>query len=133
MMRTAVFFTSKFRTTQRTAEYIAKALDADLFDIKKGAPSADGHDLVILGSGIYAGEVSRSMRNFVENNAEALSGKRVALFVCCRSDGKKAEDQLSHVAEAMPPIYKSAYMSGRRKGELRIDTDSADEFIASLR
>ena len=132
-MRTAVLFTSKFCTTQRTAEYIAKALDADLFDIGKGTVPLDACGLIILGSGIYAGEVSRSMRNFVKNNIETLSEKKIALFVCCRFDGKKAEDQLSHVAEAMPPLSMSAYMSGRRKGKLRIDTDSADAFIASLR
>ncbi|MDR2866495.1 MAG: hypothetical protein LBV13_03725, partial [Methanomassiliicoccaceae archaeon] len=82
-MRTAVVFTSKFGTTQRTAEYIAKALNADLFDLGKGAPAIAEHEMIVLGSGIYAGNMSKRMRTFV-SDLGAMNDKRLALFVCCR-------------------------------------------------
>lgn len=132
-MRIAVVFTSKFGATRRAAEYIAKALDAEIFDIKQQLPSVDVFDMIVFGSGIYMGRMPRSMRSFLTNNAERLSEKRTALFVCCTMHGEKAEKQLALAAESVGDTVTTAYLCGKHKGKIGIDVKAADQFIESVR
>ncbi|MCL2786739.1 MAG: flavodoxin domain-containing protein, partial [Methanomassiliicoccaceae archaeon] len=131
-MTTALVFTSKFGATRTAAEYIAKALDADLFDLKQGSPSIADHDTVIFGSGIYMGRMPRSMRAFISACTEAIAGKKVAVFVCCTLNGEKAEKQLAAVTESMCNVEASAYLCSKQKRKGGIDMEAADAFIGSV-
>ncbi|MCL2890779.1 MAG: flavodoxin domain-containing protein [Methanomassiliicoccaceae archaeon] len=130
-MDTAVVFTSKLGATRRTAEHIAKALDADLIDLKKGAGPLAHYDTIILGSGIYFGKMPKGIRKFISERKQELNGKRVALFVCCMYTGEEAEKQLAAAAELTGPLVSAAYISGKKKKE-DVDTDAVDAFIRSL-
>jgi len=132
-MSKAVVFTSKFGTTRRAAEYIAKALEADLFDIKQKTPALDGYDTVVFGSGIYMGKMPRSMRTFITDNVNILSGKRTALFVCCTYEGAEAEKQLSNAAKLIGNVSAAGYLSNKRRGGADVDRDAADSFIDGVR
>jgi menaquinone-dependent protoporphyrinogen oxidase len=132
-MTTAVVFTSKFGATRTAAEYIAKALDADIFDLKQESPDISGYDAVVFGSGVYMGRIPRSMRSFIASVAEATADKKKAMFVCCTFSGEKAEKQLAVAAESLGNAAASAYLCNKRKGKDGVDTESADAFIDALR
>lgn len=131
-MKRAIVFTSKFGVTQRTADYIAKALGADLFDLRRRSPALTGYDMVIFGSGIYMGRMPRSIRTFITNHMHELEDKKMAVFVCCTFDGDKAERQLALATEFMGKLTARVFMSGRHKGELGIDVKSADFFVKTI-
>jgi menaquinone-dependent protoporphyrinogen oxidase len=131
-MKKAIVFTSKFGATQRTADYIAKALGADLIDLRQRWPALSGYDMIIFGSGIYMGKMPRSMRTFVTNHLHELKDKKMAVFVCCTFDGDKAERQLALATEYMGTLVARTYMSGRHKGELGIDITATDFFIKTI-
>ena len=132
-MRTAVVFTSKFGATRRAAEYIAKELNADLLDLKQGSPQLTDHDAVVFGSGIYMGGMPRSIRMFISSNAESLTDKKIAVFVCCTHSGEKADKQLVTATEYIKGVKASAYLCSKNKGSSGFDNAAADAFIEAVR
>ena len=131
-MKRAVIFTSKFGTTRKTAEYIANALEADIFDLKKKVPSLNDYDMIIFGSGIYFGKMPKSMRTFATEHSQELSEKQTAVFVCCMFDGEKADAQMPLVKESMKDPVVCMYLSGKQKGEPGINVEAADRFIKEI-
>ena len=65
----------------------AESLDAkiDTVFLKKERPPTNllDYDLIIIGSGIRAGQWTKETLKFIEDNLDTLSKKRVALFVVC--------------------------------------------------
>ncbi len=88
-MRALVAFGSRYGTTARTAEAIgeelwSKGYDVEVVDLRlRPDVSADGHDLVVVGSAVFVGKWTKEARRFLMVNADALRGRRVALFVSC--------------------------------------------------
>lgn len=88
-MKALVAFGTKHGSTAKVAAEIASALKergaevvvADLRKDKLG-PLAE-YDLVVVGSGIAMGQWSKGARRFLEENADILTGKKVAIFACC--------------------------------------------------
>jgi flavodoxin len=57
-MRAVILYKSKYGTTKQYAEWIANALNADLFDIKDiSINKINDYDFAVLGGGMYAGTV----------------------------------------------------------------------------
>lgn len=57
--RILVAYTSKYGSTRQYAEWIAAALDADLFPAKQVAPNDLGqYEVVVYGGGLYAGGIA---------------------------------------------------------------------------
>lgn len=78
-MKIKVVYHSKTGNTRKVAEAIAKAVDVPAEDIDSGGELAEPVDLLFIGDGLYAGNVSKAMRKYID----ALSGasaKSVALF-----------------------------------------------------
>ena len=88
-MRALVAFGTKYGSTVQVADEIAKVLRAkgaqvDVVDLRNGgAKDVAAYDLVIAGSGIQVGQWSKEAQEFLEANAKAMAGRRVALFACC--------------------------------------------------
>ena len=58
-MSTVVIYKTKYGATQRYAEWIGEALQADVFNIRKFTKERfAGYDTIILGGGIYAGNIN---------------------------------------------------------------------------
>lgn len=77
---------------------IAQELGAsvDAVEMKEGtlpAPLAD-YDLIAIGSGIQAGQWTKEPLKFMEENADELAKKKVALFVVCGDAG--SPDRCDH-------------------------------------
>ncbi len=157
-MKTAVVYYSLSGNTKWIAEQIAKALNADLIELKTqrrypgarwlqmvicGAsvtfkrmprlanlPSLSSYDNIILGAPVWAGTVASPMNTFL-HKAE-LSGKNVALFAM--SGGGDVAKFMSRMEEALPKsnvVGKSDFRSVLQK-ETQEQTKQAVEWAKSL-
>ena len=51
--------------------------------------NADRYDTVIFGAPVWASSFAPPLRTFIEDNREALAGKKLAAFVCYMGSGDK--------------------------------------------
>ncbi|MDR0958606.1 MAG: flavodoxin domain-containing protein [Clostridiales bacterium] len=103
-MRTAVIFQSKYGTTKRYAEYIARQLNCDLFETK-AVKNTDlsVYDAFIFGGGLYAGGIAGS--SFVKQNWNIIIQKKIALFTVGLSDPAKT-DYSQIISKAFLPAQR---------------------------
>ncbi len=123
-MKTAVVYYSMSGNTQQIAEKIADALGADLIRIepKKEYPSKgfrkfiwggksavmgdrpklqpymldSGYDRIIIGTPVWASNITPPIRTFITENRDMLSRIEIAAFVCYAGGGAdKALDKLA--------------------------------------
>ncbi len=74
-----VVYRSKYGSTKRYAEWIAKGCDADLFDLSEFDPSRlAGYGTVLFGSSVRAGRIKHI--GFVKKNWEVLKKKKFVIF-----------------------------------------------------
>jgi len=120
-MKTAIIYASKHGTTEKVANYIAEKLketnEVELFSLNKNAnPDINGFEMVILGSSIYAGKASGSMKNFCQKNESVLLQKKTGLFVCGMHPDKTQQEK--ELKEAYPEVLqKNAAATGFMGGE----------------
>lgn len=114
-MKTAIVYYSMSGNTKTVADMIAPKLSAELIEIKPvkeypnkgfrkfiwGGKSAvmgdkpklqpyafdDSYDRIIFGTPVWASSFTPPIRTFVEENRNALKGKRIAVFVCYSGGG----------------------------------------------
>lgn len=128
-MKKIIVYYSMSGNTQYAAEKIAEATGADVLRITpvkafpdKGAKKflwggksavfgdkppllpydfkADEYDLIILGTPVWASNITPPLRTFVCDNKEALSGKRFAVFTCYSGGGaEKAIEKLKKLLD----------------------------------
>jgi menaquinone-dependent protoporphyrinogen IX oxidase len=80
-MRAVILYKSKYGTTKQYAEWIANALNADLFDIKDISISKiNEYDYAVLGGGMYAGSVLGA------NLINKIKCKQIVLFTVGLAD-----------------------------------------------
>lgn len=85
-MNTLILYTSTYGFTKECAEELKGQLLGEVTVINAGAdaiPSLDGFDTVILGSSVYIGQINKKLKAFIDANVDALSQKRLGLFLCC--------------------------------------------------
>jgi len=87
MSKVLVVYGTGTGCTAGVAERIGKALAAKGVTAEvvaaKNAPSADGFDAVLVGSGIRAGNWHAPVKEWTAGNAEALKSRPVAFFTAC--------------------------------------------------
>lgn len=123
-MKTAIIYYSMSGNTEYVAEKIAKQIGADIIKIEpeKAYPDsgakkfiwggksavmgdmpklkpyefkADEYDRIVFGFPVWASTFTPPIRTFIDENREALKGKKLAAFTCLAgSGGEKALDKL---------------------------------------
>lgn len=123
-MKTAIVYYSMGGNTKLVAEKIAKQTEADIICIEpeKAYPDkglrkfiwggksavmgekpqllpyefdAEKYERIIIGTPVWASSFAPPIRTFVEENKEALKGKKIAVFTCFSGGGAdKAIDKL---------------------------------------
>ncbi|TFG10721.1 nitric oxide synthase [Candidatus Thorarchaeota archaeon] len=85
---------TRYGTTTGIVEEMAKVareqnVQVDISNLKEAQPPEDisVYDLVVIGSGIQAGQWTKEPLKFIENNIDALSNTKTALFVVCGDAG----------------------------------------------
>jgi flavodoxin len=83
-MRMEILYHSITGNTKKVAESISDVLGIKAKNIKEDFVLKD-FDILFLGSGVYAGKMSKHLSNFAENT-KGLEGKKVALFATYGGD-----------------------------------------------
>lgn len=129
---TIVIYSSFSGKTRKTAQYIAKQLNADIIDLKlQTLIDLSAYNRVILGTGVHAGHPYGKLTKFYEANRPELKEKSVTLFVTCLYKGPRAGKQITDIAHGMG-ISDFTYFSnrGEKNGEgVSIDADAFVERI----
>ena len=105
--KTLICYGSRYGTTTEIVREMAKTaqelgVETETVFLKKEKPLSNiqDYDLVLIGSGIQAGQWTKEPLNFIKNNLESLSKQRVALFVVCGDAGNPercSEAQLLYI------------------------------------
>jgi menaquinone-dependent protoporphyrinogen oxidase len=112
--RMLICYGSRYGTTTEVVQEMAKTaqelgVKTETIFLKKEQPPSDiqEYDLILIGSGIQAGQWTKETLNFIKSNLDNLSKQRVALFVVCGNAGspeKCGEAQLLYL-DNMPEKY----------------------------
>lgn len=102
MNKTVVIFESKYGSTRRYAEWIAKELSCPAFERKKFAlQDLSLYDTVVYGGGLYAGGVSGIQ--LITKNWGLFCEKNVILFTCGLADPAEPAN-VSHIRESLSKV-----------------------------
>lgn len=134
MGSTAVIYaTGPTKNTKAVADYIAKSIGADVFNLKQLTKiNMTGYDTIVFGTGIHFGSPYKSLAQFIADNQDALAGKRLFLFITCMYNEEKGDKQRDAVAEQLG-IHKVVYFN-KKGGEMNSAglPAAVDDFIAQL-
>ncbi|UAL07035.1 MAG: flavodoxin domain-containing protein [Candidatus Methanogranum gryphiswaldense] len=130
----AVIYASSITgNTKKTGKYIADALKADTFDLKKQTViDLKGYKQIVFGTGIHAGKPYSPLVKFLEKNKADLTGKKVSLYICCMFDDEKGEKQCATVSTTLG-IADAAFFCGKGEKDEAGFEKKVDDFIAKQR
>jgi len=127
-MASIVIYASKTGNTKAVATHIATKLSCDIAELGKNDVNIEGYDRMIIGSGVYAGKLSKAVRNFLAE--KDFEGKDVSFFLTCMFKDAKGEEQLKKLLEPYPFVSSRTFFAGKKKGQEM--NDAADAFIQDL-
>jgi len=103
-MKIAIIYDTKHGTTEKVAKLISEKLQGNEISLinlaKKTVFDIKMFDYLILGTPIYAGNSTRTMKNFCEKNFALLQEKPHSLFICGMEPN--AEKQQTELENAFP-------------------------------
>ena len=132
MGRTAVIYaTGMTKNTKKVAEYIARQIGADIFNLKEITMiNTTEYDTIVFGTGIHAGKPYKQLVEYIEKNKDSLVQKRLFLFIECMYNGEKGDAQRDAVAEQLG-IQKAVYFNKKADEMNEAGFPKAvDDFIA---
>ncbi|WP_160720115.1 flavodoxin domain-containing protein [Isachenkonia alkalipeptolytica] len=83
-MKTLIAYRTKYGTTRKAAEKIAKRLpgEVDLLDLKEEKVSdVCIYDVILIGASVYGGNIQREVRSFFDQHREDLIVRPYGLFI----------------------------------------------------
>ena len=114
MNKVLIVYGTRYGTTTEVVQDMSNTarelgVQVDVVHLEKGTPypAPEDYDLVIIGSGIQAGQWTKRPLKFIEDNLDSLSKTKVALFVVSGYAGnpdKVAEAQAEYL-DSMPEKY----------------------------
>ena len=114
MNKVLIVYGTRYGTTTEVVQDMSNTarelgVNVDVVNLEKGIqfPEPEEYDLVIIGSGIQAGQWTKRPLKFIEGKLEDLSKTKVALFVVSGYAGnpdKVAEAQADYL-DSMPEKY----------------------------
>ncbi len=130
---TAVIYASKLGKTRKVGNYIAKSINADMFDLKKQTMiNMSAYNRIIFGTGIHAGKPYKSLVTFLEVNKAELAKKKTSLFICCMYNDEKGQAQCERVSGELG-IAEAVFFDGKSEKNEEGFEIAVDDFIAKLR
>ena len=132
-MKVLIAYSSKQGTTARCAQMLCDKLgsaEVELVDINKCAPnSPENYDVVVLGSSVRFGGVSKNLKKYIKAHKQALNAMPSAVFLCCGYPDRFEE----YVKDQFPRDFKPTYDFHCFGGELKPKaTKGIDRIIVSM-
>lgn len=124
-MSTAIVYSSMLGGTRRAAEYIGSKIGADVINVKD-AGDISKYDRIIIGSGVYAGRVPKSIVKLVKGS----NHPNVYLFLSCLYNGEKGTAQLKKISEDLD--VKDAVFFNKIKKQIGVEGSELDEYATRL-
>ena len=133
MGKAVIYATGITKNTKKLAEYIAKSTGAEIFNLKEITKiDVSGFDEIIFGTGIHAGKPYKPVREFIDNNKEALADKKLFLFISCMYNDEKGDKQCETVSNEFG-ISDAVYFNKKAEEMNEAGFPAAvDEFIKRL-
>ncbi len=86
-MKILIIYATRNGVSKKAAEMLAQKLqsysDVEIYDINDGPPRPNGYDVAIVGGSIRMARLSKKLKRYIKENAEALSSMESAAFICC--------------------------------------------------
>lgn len=85
-MRTLIVYGSTYGYAKECVQQLTRMLKGEAIAVdaeKDDIPELSLYDAVIAGGSVYMGQVQKGVKKFCEQNAGALAGKKLGLFLCC--------------------------------------------------
>lgn len=125
-MKTAIIFKTRHGTTEKVAHLLAKRLtetgeDVRVIDLAKTRqPHLTSFEKIIVGGSIHVGKIQREIRKFCDNHIEALTSKKLGIYICCmEADDAK---RLKEFEDAFPAeLKRHASAKGIMGGEFLLE------------
>jgi len=126
MLKTLVVYQSKYGTTQKVAEYLSLVLGPGRYlTPAEFKDEYQDFDLVIVGSPIYSGQPLPEISKFLEDHAEWLKGKKVALF-SISIDLKEGYEKLGDMETVIGEAVSKRALGGTLKLGVLDEDDQQD-------
>lgn len=122
-MKTVIIYATRYGCTEKAVKLLQAKLPGETIIVnvaKEKAPDLSAFDTVILGGPIYVGKIHGALSAYMRRNREALTNKRLALFICAgEQDPAVTEKQLT---SAFPEeLYSRAVVREVLGGELHLN------------
>ena len=91
-----------------------------------------GYDEIVFGTGVHAGKPYKQVKEFIEENKEALAGKKLFLFISCMYNDEKGDKQCETISNDFG-ISNAVYFN--KKADEMNDAGfpaAVDDFISKL-
>ena len=132
-MGTAIIYATGFtKNTKGIADYMARELKADVFNLKQITKiNLTDFDDVIFGSPLQGSKPLKPVVEFIENNRDALKGKRLVMFLDCKAEGEKIDAARDSISSELGINEVVCINSKGEMNEAGIPV-AVDEFIARI-
>lgn len=133
MGKAVIYATGMTKNTKKLATYIAGKIGADIFNLKEITKiDISGYDEIVFGTGVHAGKPYKQVKEFIEENKEALAGKKLFLFISCMYNDEKGDKQCETISNDFG-ISNAIYFN--KKADEMNDAGfpaAVDDFISKL-
>lgn len=128
-MTKVVIYASTSGNTEAAAKYIASKIGGEAIPIAMVSTiDLDDVDMVIFGSRVHAGSISKSVAEYIVENYAKLTGKKVAYFVCCMYDKDKGKEQCGKIGAKLN-LSDGVFFNGIKKKIAAGETRELDDFV----
>jgi len=106
-MNAIIIYQGKYGATEQYAHWLGTALNVNYLNARDITPAyLRGHNTVILGSSVYVGKLV--IAKWLHDNAGALTGKKIFLFIVCGTTANDAAEKQRLIANNLDAAMQVA-------------------------
>lgn len=121
-MKILMLISSKYGSTEKCGQLIKKELKGkkDIVNLEnQTCNDINSYDTVIIGGGIYAGNLQGNLKKFVEEKEKTLKNKNIGIFLCCKEEGNQVTE---YIKTNLPnSIFENAFIKERVGYEISLE------------
>ncbi len=110
-MKCQIIYGSRYNATKQNVLWIKERLDLEDFEVEllnlKDAKISQDSEVLILATGIYSGEAVEGFNDFILNNVDEVSSKKIVLVATAMNkENCFGEDKNLKITKELPPSVK---------------------------